>query len=160
MHSFKTHFSSPCFSYINAPTAHVFNTTEGWTVCFHSCLFLKPVWHPWVPTFKWPLNGWHLNGPTFPWRAASQLWITTRLADELCHGFRCFLWHVEVKVAPMEVIFLFLVKTYPLPATSWVTTHTSYSSLSASGIRYANKKYLEWREIQLAIQFTVDTLNS
>ena len=26
---FKTHFSSPSVSYINAPTAHVFNTAEG-----------------------------------------------------------------------------------------------------------------------------------
>ena len=28
-HSFKTHFSLPSVSYINAPTAHVFNTAEG-----------------------------------------------------------------------------------------------------------------------------------
>ena len=35
----------------------------------------------------------------------------TRLVDEFDHGFSCFMWHVEVKMAPMEVIFLFLVKT-------------------------------------------------
>ena len=29
MHSFKTHFSSPSVSYINAPTAHVFNMAES-----------------------------------------------------------------------------------------------------------------------------------
>ena len=45
-HSFKTHFSLPSVSYINGPTVHMFNTAEGWTVSFHSGLFLKPVWHP------------------------------------------------------------------------------------------------------------------
>ena len=38
-HSFKTHFSSPSASYINALTAHVFNTAEGWTVCFTQAFF-------------------------------------------------------------------------------------------------------------------------
>ena len=42
-HSFKIHFSSPSVSYISAPTPHVFNTAEGWTVCFNSGLFLKLV---------------------------------------------------------------------------------------------------------------------
>ena len=46
MHSFKTHFLPLFVNYINGPTAHVFNTTEAWTVCFHSGLFLKPVWCP------------------------------------------------------------------------------------------------------------------
>ena len=65
-HSFKTHFSSPSVSYINVPTAHVFNTADGLIVCFHSGLFLKPVWHPRV-------FGWLLNGPIFPWQADSRL---------------------------------------------------------------------------------------
>ena len=39
MHSFKTHFSLPSVSYINAPTGYVFTTSESWTVCFHSGLF-------------------------------------------------------------------------------------------------------------------------
>ena len=42
-HSFKTHFSLPAVSYINALTAHVFNTAEVLTVLFHSGIFLKPV---------------------------------------------------------------------------------------------------------------------
>ena len=45
-HSFKTHFSSPSVSCINAPTGYVFTTAESWTVCFHLGLFLKPVWRP------------------------------------------------------------------------------------------------------------------
>ena len=35
--------SLPSVSNINAPTAFVFNNAEGWTVCFHSGLVLKPV---------------------------------------------------------------------------------------------------------------------
>ena len=75
MHSYKTHFSLPSVSYINAPTGHLFNAAESWTVCFHSGLFLKPVWHPEV-------LGWPLNSPIFPWQADSRLWITTRLFDK------------------------------------------------------------------------------
>ena len=44
--SFKTHFSSPSVSCINAPTGYAFTTAESWTVCFHPGLFLKPVWRP------------------------------------------------------------------------------------------------------------------
>ena len=56
-------------------------------------------------------SGGPLNGPIFLWQEDSQLWITTRLVDEFGHGFSCFVWHVEVKMAPMVVISLFLVKT-------------------------------------------------
>ena len=66
MHSFKAHFSLPSVSYISRPTAHVFNAAKGWTVCFYSVLFLKPVWHPQV--LRWPLND-----PIFPWQVDSQL---------------------------------------------------------------------------------------
>ena len=109
-HSFKIHFSSPLHSYINGPTAHLFNTAEGWTVCFHSDLFLKPVRHPQV-------HGWPSNSPIFlwqaffPWQADSRLWFTTQLSDEFGHGFSCFMWHVEAKMAPMDAIWLLLVKT-------------------------------------------------
>ena len=115
MHSFKTHFSSPAISYINAPTGYLFTTTESWTVCFHTGLFLNPVWHSWV-------LGQPLNGSIFLWQADSRLWITTRLADEFAYGFSCFVWHVQVKKAPMVVISLFLVKTLPFVATWWLPT--------------------------------------
>ena len=75
MHSYNTHFSLPSVSYINAPTGHLFNAAEVLTVCFHSGLFLKLVWHPEV-------LGWPLNGPIFPWQADSRLWITTWLFDK------------------------------------------------------------------------------
>ena len=54
MHSFKTHLLLPFDSYINETTAHVLNTAKGWTICFHSGIFLKPIWCPQV--FKWPSN--------------------------------------------------------------------------------------------------------
>ena len=120
MHSFKTHFSSPFDSYINKPTAHVFNTAEGWIVCFHGGLFLKPVCHSLV-------LGWPSNGLIFPWQAYSQLWFTTRLADEFGHGFSYFVWYVEVKMASVDAIWLFLVKTLPLPTTLWLPAHPSHS---------------------------------
>ena len=137
-HSFKTHFSLPSVSYNNVPTTHVFNTAKGWTVCFHSGLFLKPVWYPRV--LEWPLNG-----PIYSWQTDSQLWITTWLADGLGHGFSCFVWHVEMKMAPMKVIWLCLVKTYVAFARHFVATHpppTLPPYRSASGIGYESKNYL------------------
>ena len=89
--------------HIIGPTAHVFTTAEDWTVCTHSGLFLKPVWCPRV-------FGWPLNCPIFPWQADNWLWITW-LSDEFVHGFSCLVWQVEVIIPPMEVIWLFIVKT-------------------------------------------------
>ena len=43
------------------------------------------------------------------------------------------------------------VATYPPP--------TLPPCRNATGIGYASKNYLKWREIQLAIQCTVDTMN-
>ena len=60
-------------------------------------------------------------------------------------------------MAPMEVIWLFLVKTYPLPTTSWLPTLPPYRNVS--GIGYASKNYLKWQENQLAIQCAVDTMD-
>ena len=155
MLSFKTHFLLLFVSYINGPTVHVLYTAEGWTVCFHSGLFLKSVWCPWVLR-------WTSNGPIFPWQADNWLWITTRLADEFGHGFSCFVWHVEVKIAPMEVIWLFLVHEDIAFARHFVAPHpptTLPPHRSASGIGYTNKNYLTWWAIQLAIQCTADTVN-
>ena len=54
-------------------------------------------------------------------------------------------------MAPIDAIWLVLVKTWPLPATSWLSAHPPPSS-SATGIGHASKNYLKWRETQLAIQ--------
>ena len=46
-------------------------------------------------------------------------------ADEFSHGFSCLVWYVEVKVVPIDVIWLFLVKTF---ARHFVATHSLPSS--------------------------------
>ena len=89
-----------CYLLATSMDQHNGTCVKGWTVCFHSGLFLKPVWCPRV-------FGWPSNGSIFPLQADRQLQIITRLADEFVHWFSCFVWHVEVKMAPMEVIWLF-----------------------------------------------------
>ena len=36
--------------------------------------------------------------------------IHHQLTDEFGHGFSCFVWYVEVNMAPMDAIWLVLVK--------------------------------------------------
>ena len=95
-HAFHHHLLAMC---INPPTARVFNIAEVWTTCFLSGLILKPVW-------CLRILGLPVNGPIFRWQADSQMWITTRLADEFGYGFNCLVWYVVVKMAPMKVISL------------------------------------------------------
>ena len=65
-------------------------------------------------------------------------------------------------MAPMEVIWLFLVKMWPLLTTLWLLTcpPPSYPIGMLVVLTTSVKKYLKWLEIQLAIQCTVDTVNS
>ena len=60
--------------------------------------------------FKW----FHL-----PLTSRHQLWFTTWLADEFGHGFSCFVWYLEGKMATMDAIWLFSLDI-ALPATSWL----------------------------------------
>ena len=134
MHSFKEHLLSPFDSYMNGPTAHVFNTTENQTVCFHSGLFssLSDV-HRCSGGIQMALS--FLDKQTADW-------LMTWMADEFGLGFSCFVWHMEVKMAPMEVIWLFLVwrcSLYaPLVAPCLPLTVPAYRS--ADGIGYTSKK--------------------
>ena len=52
-------------------------------------------------------------------------------------------------MAPLDAIWLNLVKTWPLPATSWLPAHplTLQPYRGATGIGYASKIYLKWQEI-------------
>ena len=59
---------------------------------------------------------------------------------------------IEVKMAPMDTIWLLSVLTQPLPTTLWLPTHPYRS---ASGIGYASKKLPKWWAIQLAIHSMV-----
>ena len=132
-HSFKTYFSLSSVSYMIALTAHVFNTAEGRTVCFYLGLFLKPVWHPQL--FAWPSNA-----PIFPWEADSWLWITTWLADEFGYGFSCFVWHVKVKMALMEVICFSEDVAFACHFMAPCPPTFIPPDRSASGTDYASKK--------------------
>ena len=155
MHSFKPHFSSPLVSHINGPTAHVFNTDESWTVCFHSDLFLKPVWHPRV-------LGWPSNDPIFLWQTDSRLWITLPLADEFCHGFSYFVWHVEVHDSGTSGSHLGVFSGDVAFAHHFVASRPSPPSHPIGVLMvfgYASKNYLKWQAIPLAIQCTAGTLN-
>ena len=58
-------------------------------------------------------------------------------------------------MTPLDAIWLLLVKTWLLPATSWLPSLPP-PCRNASGIDYPYKKnYLKWRAIQLAIHSTV-----
>ena len=60
-------------------------------------------------------------------------------------------------MAPMDAIWLVLVKTEPLPATSWLPTHRPPSHPVGVLLVFATpvKNYLKWREIYLAIHSIV-----
>ena len=61
-------------------------------------------------------------------------------------------------MAPIDAIWLVLVRTWPLPATWWLSTHPHPSSHPAGVLLVLAtlvKNYLKWRETQLAIQPTV-----
>ena len=154
--SFKTHFSSPSVSCINAPTGHVFTTAESWTVCFHSGLLLKACLastSAWV-VFKWPhltlasrqpaenhhMTGWWV----WPW---IQLLCVTCGGENGTNGS-----HFPVLSEDVALACHFMATHLPPPPL--------LPCRSATDIGYPSKKnYLKWREIQLAIQCTVDTMN-
>ena len=55
-------------------------------------------------------------------------------------------------MAPMDAIWLLIVRMQPLPATSWLPTHPNLPPCrSGSGIGYTSKNYLKWQAILLAI---------
>ena len=51
-------------------------------------------------------------------------------------------------MTPMDAIWLVLMKTWPLPATSWLPSHPAGVLLI---LTTPVKNYLKWWEIQLAI---------
>ena len=71
--------------------------TEGCPGCFYLGLFLRLVRSLWV-------LGWPLNDFLSSWQARSQLYFVIWLADEFVHGFSCFVWLAEVKMALMDTI--------------------------------------------------------
>ena len=102
-HNSKIHFSpshDSCTYYI----ANISGWYQCWKLPRLLCcgLFLSPVRYPRV-------LGWSLNGSISSGLTASLLWITTRLAGKVEHGCSCFVCYVELKIAPADVIWLFLL---------------------------------------------------
>ena len=55
-------------------------------------------------------------------------------------------------MSPVDAIWLFLVKTQLLPATSWLPAHPAGMLVV---LTIPVKNYLKWRAIQLAIHSTI-----
>ena len=96
-HYSKEQFSSWMNSPINKLTNYQYTTAKCWWVCFCWGLFLRPVRCPWV--LGCPLNatGWLVQ-------AATLLEITTRLVDDIGHGFSYILWQFECNGASLWAI--------------------------------------------------------
>ena len=103
-HNSKTHFSPSNDSCIHWITIQASIEAESCLGCFCCGLFLRLVRRPRV-------LGLPSNDSISHWQADSWLLFTTRLADEFGHQFSCFVWYVEVKMAPIDVIWLVFVKT-------------------------------------------------
>ena len=115
-HNIKTHFSPLNDSCTRWLTIQAGIDAQSYTGCFCCGLFLGPVRRPRV--FGWPSNGYiSLDKQTAGCNSPHD-W-----PGVFGHGFSCFVWYVEVKITPMDAIWLVLVKTDPLPATSWLSTH-------------------------------------
>ena len=103
-HNSKTHFlpsNNSCTRWLTIQPGIDAECCPG---CFCCGLFLRLVRRPRV--YESPSNGC-----ISPWQADSWLLFTTQLADEFSHGFNYFVWYVEVKMTPMDAIWLVLVKT-------------------------------------------------
>ena len=103
-HNTKTHHFSPsndsCTHWLTIETGIYDESCPG---CFCCGLFLR-------------LSRCCLQMPPYsPWQVRRQPTVihhmTQWAADEFGHGFSCYVWYVEVKTAPMDAIWLFLVKT-------------------------------------------------
>ena len=135
-HNNKTHFSPSNNSCTCWLTLQPGIDAKSCPDCFCCGLFLRLVRRPRV-------YGSPTNGCISPWQADSWLYFTTRLADEFGHGFNCFVWYVEVKMTPMDAIWLALVKMYVAFAHHFVATHpppTLPPCRSATDIGYTSKK--------------------
>ena len=135
-YNIKIHFSPSNNSCTHWLTIQAGIDAESCVGCFCCGLFLRPVRCPRV-------LGSSSNGYISPWQADSRLYFTTRLADEFGYGFSCFVWYVMVKMAPMDAIWLVLVRRSLCQLLcSYPPTPTLPSYSSVTGIGYASKKII------------------
>ena len=101
-------------------------------------LFMWFVRHPQVlgcMVFKWL----HLS-----WTKRQQAVIHHMTANEMSYALSCFMRYVEVKMAPIDAIWLFLVLTFIALSHYFMApiSPTLHPDRSVYGIGYASNKYL------------------
>ena len=114
-HHVKEQFSSSMDSSINKLTNYQYTTAKCWWVCFYWGLFLRSIRHPWA--LGCPLNatGWLVQ-------AATLLEITTRLVDDIGHGFSYICDGLSAMRLPCRPFWLEIYRVQLLSATSWLPT--------------------------------------
>ena len=60
-------------------------------------------------TYKCLGGLYSVNGSISSGQEDSWLWFISSLADEFSYGFSCFVWYADLKMAPMDTIWLFSV---------------------------------------------------
>ena len=149
-HSFKTCFLSPAVSYINAPTVHVLKVEQSaFTQTFFFYLYGV---HKCLGGLQMVLSS--LGKQTANCQSPHD-WLMSLDMDlaALCDMWR-WKWH-QWKSFPYFSEYVDFACHFV--ATRQPFTLPSYRSVS--GIGYASKNYLKWRENQLALQCTVDKMN-
>ena len=133
-HHVTEQFSPSMDCSINKLTNCQYTTAECWQVCFCLGLFLRPVRRPWM--LRCPLNatGWLVQAITL-------LEITTRLVDDIGHGFSNVLRQFECAGASLWSISPWKMQSLAVTC-HFVTPHHPY--ISACGV---DKNYLKWWEI-------------
>ena len=104
-HSSKTHFSPSNDSCTHWLTIQAGIDTESCPGCFCCSLFMRLVIRP-------RALGLPSNGCISPWQADSCQAVIHHTTGWLVdHGFSWFVWYVEVKMVPMDAIWLVSKKT-------------------------------------------------
>ena len=60
--------------------------------------------------------------------------MTTQLAGEVGHGCNCFVCYLEMKIAPIDIIWLFSLNMDDYPAILWLPTLYPYRSACDIGV--------------------------
>ena len=144
-HHIKEQFSPSMDSSINKLTNCQYTTAKCWQVCFCWGLFLRPVRCPRVLWCTLNATGWLVQ-------ATPLLEITTRLVDDIGHGFSYVLWQFERNGDSLWAILPWKMQS------SAVTCHfvaPYHPYINACGVE---KNYLKWQETQLAMHCREDSL--
>ena len=120
-HYVKEQFSPSMDSSINKLTNYQYTTAKCWQVCFCWGLFLRPVRRPRV-------LGCPLNASGCLVQATTLLEITTRLVDDIGHGFSYVLWQFECigaslwAISPWKMQSLTVIRHFVAPHKPLLST--------------------------------------